>query len=150
MPGADPRSGQDPVNVLEEPIMTKPEGEVSEHLLITASRVTGTAVYNTDGDRIGHVEDLSIDKLTGEVRYALMSFGGFLGLGEHIHPLPWSVLKYDTGLDGYLLPLNRKQLEEAPSYTKDELEGFGGGDMGYRDSLFSYYGQFGAMPYWGL
>lgn len=130
--------------------MTKPKGEVSEHRLITAGRVTGTAVYNTDGERIGHVEDLSIDKLTGEVRYALMSFGGFLGLGERIHILPWSVLTYDVVQEGYKLPLDRAQLEVAPSYTKDELEGFGGGDMGYRDSLFSYYGQFGAMPYWGL
>lgn len=130
--------------------MTKPKGEVSEHLLITASRVMGTAVFNQADERIGHVEDLSIDKLTGEVRYALMSFGGFLGIGERVHPLPWSVLKYDTVREGYVLPMNRKQLEDAPSYTKDELEGFGGGDMMFRDSLFSYYGQFGAMPYWGL
>lgn len=130
--------------------MTKPKGEVAEHRLITASRVTGTAVFNGDGERIGHVEDLSIDKLTGEVRYALMSFGGFLGLGERIHVLPWSVLDYDTVREGYVLPMDRKQLEDAPSYTKAELEGFGGGDMLFRDSLFSYYGQFGAMPYWGL
>ena len=130
--------------------MTKPKGEVSEHRLITASRVTGTAVFNKSDERIGHVEDLSIDKLTGEVRYALLSFGGFLGIGERIHPLPWSVLKYDTVREGYVLPLDRAQLEAAPSYTKDELEGFGGGDMLFRDSLFSYYGQFGAMPYWGL
>ncbi len=130
--------------------MTKPTGEVSEHRLITASRVTGTAVFNGDGERIGHVEDLSIDKLTGEVRYALLSFGGFLGLGERIHPLPWSVLTYDTVREGYSLPLDTAQLKAAPSYTKDELEGFGGGDMLYREGLFSYYGQFGAMPYWGL
>ena len=130
--------------------MTKPKGEVSEHRLIVASRVTGTSVFNNSGERIGHVEDLSIDKLTGEVRYALMSFGGFLGLGERIHLLPWSVLTYDTVREGYSLPMDRAQLEAAPSYTKDELEGFGGGDTHYRDSLFSYYGQFGAMPYWGL
>lgn len=130
--------------------MTKPKDEVSEHRLIVASRVTGTAVFNSSDERIGHVEDLSIDKLTGEVRYALMSFGGFLGLGERIHVLPWSVLTYDTVREGYKLPMDRTQLESAPSYTKDELEGFGGGDMVYRDSLFSYYGQFGAMPYWGL
>jgi hypothetical protein len=130
--------------------MTTSKGEVSEHRLIVASRVTGTAVYNSSDERIGHVEDLSIDKLTGEVRYALMSFGGFLGLGERIHVLPWSVLTYDTVREGYKLPMDRAQLEAAPSYTKDELEGFGGGDTVYRDSLFSYYGQFGAMPYWGL
>lgn len=101
--------------------------DTSDHILITASRVDGTPVFNDKGERIGHVHDLSIDKQTGQVRYALMSFGGFLGLGARIHPMPWSVLNYDTA-----------------------LEGFGAGDKVYRDALFSYYGQWSAMPYWGL
>jgi sporulation protein YlmC with PRC-barrel domain len=122
----------------------------SEHKLITASRVSGTPVLNREGQRIGHVEDLSIDKLTGQVRYALISFGGFLGVGARVHPVPWEVLDYEPALEGYVVPLTREALEKAPSYLKDELEGFGDGDKIYRDSLFSYYGQYGAMPYWGL
>ena len=100
--------------------------------------------------QLGHVEDLSIDKLTGQVRYALISFGGFLGVGARVHPVPWEVLDYEPALEGYVVPLTREALEKAPSYLKDELEGFGDGDKIYRDSLFSYYGQYGAMPYWGL
>lgn len=124
--------------------------ETSEHKLITASRVAGTPVLNREGERIGHVDDLSIDKLSGQVRYALIAFGGVLGVGARLHPVPWDVLDYEPALEGYVLPLTKAELEKAPSYLKDELEGFGDGDKIYRDSLFSYYGQWGAMPYWGL
>ena len=124
--------------------------DTSEHILITASRVDGTPVFNGEGDPVGHVQDLSIDKKSGQVRYALISFGGFLGIGSRIHPVPWSVLNYEPALKGYVVPLTRAELEKAPSYAPDEIEGFGGGDKLYRDGLFSYYGQYGAMPYWGL
>jgi hypothetical protein len=119
--------------------------QTSTHPLITAKRVTGTAVYNAAGERIGHIEDLSIHKVTGQVIYALMSFGGFLGLGEKLHPLPWSVLDYDTDKDGYVVPLDKAELESAPSYGKDELDSLGG----EREvSLFAYYAPYGATPYW--
>lgn len=120
----------------------------SEHSLITAGRVTGTPVFNRDGDRVGHIEDLSVDKVSGQVRYALMSFGGFLGIGERIHPLPWQVLNYEPQKGGYVVPLNKAELEKAPSYTPGELEAFGAGDHSYRDLLFAYYGPYGATPYW--
>jgi sporulation protein YlmC with PRC-barrel domain len=121
--------------------------ETPHHHLITARRVDGTPVFNAAGDKIGHVDDLSIDKITGEVRYALISFGGFLGIGEKFHPLPWSVLDYDTDKSGYVVPLNKAALEAAPSYTRDELDQFGGEDRAYRDQLFGYYGAYGAAPY---
>ena len=120
----------------------------ADHTLITAHRVTDTPVFNLEGKRIGRIEDLSIDKTSGQVRYALLSFGGFLGIGERYHPLPWSVLDYDTEKNGYVLPLNKAQLENAPSYEKSELEAFGDGDQSYRDSLYAYYGAYGASPYW--
>jgi sporulation protein YlmC with PRC-barrel domain len=66
--------------------------DTPEHELIVASRVKGAAVYNGAGERIGHIEDLSIDKTSGVVRYALLSAGGFLGIGDKLHPLPWAVL----------------------------------------------------------
>lgn len=122
--------------------------ETSTHTLITASRVDGTPVVNPEGERIGHITDLSIDKVSGQVIYALLSFGGVLGIGERIHPLPWKVLDYDTEKDGYVLPLTKAQLEAAPSYGKNELEAFGGGDRSYRDSIFEYYATYGATPYW--
>ena len=122
--------------------------ETSHHDLITAGRVNGTPVVNLAGERIGHIDDLSIDKVSGEVRYALLSFGGFLGIGERFHPLPWTVLKYDTKRDGYVVPLEKAQLAAAPTYTKGELEAFGAGDRDYRERLFEYYAPYGAAPYW--
>lgn len=120
----------------------------SDHALITSSRVKSSDVYNTAGERIGHVEDLSIEKVSGQVRYALMSFGGFLGIGDKLHPLPWQVLRYDTGKDGYVVPLDKAALSNAPSYSSEELQGFGGADASYRQGLFQYYAPYGATPYW--
>lgn len=118
------------------------------HPLIMAHRVNGTPVFNPQGDRIGHIEDLSIDKRSGEVIYALLSFGGFLGIGERFHPLPWSVLDYDPDKGGFVLPMTKDELHKAPSYTKDELHAFGGEDRSYREALYAYYGPYGATPYW--
>lgn len=101
----------------------------SHHALITASRVSGTPVFNRAGQRIGHIEDLSIDKVTGQVRYALLAFGGFLGIGDRFHPLPWSVLEYHTEKNGYVVPLEKPELEQSPHFSKDELETFGAGDQ---------------------
>lgn len=120
----------------------------ANHDLIVASRVTDTGVYNLQGERIGHVEDISIDRASGQVRYVLMSFGGFLGLGDRIHPLPWSVLTFDTARNGYVIPLDADQLADAPHYTAMELAAYGGQDVDYRDNIMRYYAPFGAMPYW--
>ena len=122
--------------------------EPSKHNLITSDRVNGTPVFDLAGERIGHVDNLSVDKVSGQVRYALLSFGGFLGIGERFHPLPWAVLTYDPDQGGYVVPLDKTQLQAAPSYTKAELEAFGAGDQNYRETLVDYYGRYGAAPYW--
>ena len=87
--------------------------------LISSRRVEGTDVYNSRGDHLGTIEHVMIDKLTGQVSYAVMSFGGFLGIGEKYHPLPWQVLEYDTSKGGYIveaflprLPQIRARLDE--------------------------------------
>src|SRR5579864_6957357 len=85
--------------------------------LISSDKVVGTAVYNRQGEHLGSVYNLMVDKISGQVAYAVMSFGGFLGIGESYHPLPWRVLKYDTRLRGYVVDLDRSRLEKAPSYT---------------------------------
>ena len=84
---------------------------------ISSSKVAGTAVYNANGDKLGSIDDVIIDIVSGQVRYAALEFGGFLGVGTDRYPLPWSMLKYDTGLDGYVVPLKKEQLEKAPRYT---------------------------------
>jgi len=122
------------------------DNDVSNHDLILAGRVTDAAVFNKAGERIGHVEDLSIEKASGRVLYAILSFGGFLGLGEHLHPLPWSILEFDTALNGYVVPMDRAALEAAPSLDRKQLEELGAGDA-WRTRLFAYYGAYGAPPY---
>lgn len=88
--------------------------------IIASDKVEGTTVYNTAGDKIGSIDTLMIDKISGTVRYAVMEFGGFLGMGSDRYPLPWSVLKYDTSLGGYRVPLDKGQLENAPRYAQDQ------------------------------
>ena len=86
--------------------------------LIAAGKVDGTTVYNTKGEKLGNVDDIMLDKVSGRAIYAVMSFGGFLGMGESQHPLPWSQLKYDSGMGGYVVNLDKKKLETAPTYDR--------------------------------
>jgi PRC-barrel domain len=87
--------------------------------LIAADEVNGTNVYNMAGDKLGTVEDIMIDKISGRALYAVMSFGGFLGMGEKHHPLPWATLKYDAEEGGYMINLDKKQLMDAPNYDSN-------------------------------
>src|SRR6202795_1382682 len=83
--------------------------------LIAASKVNGTTVYNRAGEKLGSIYDIMLDKISGKAEYAIMSFGGFLGIGDRYHPLPWSVLRYDTSKGGYVVNLDRARLEGAPA-----------------------------------
>ncbi len=111
--------------------------------LIAADKVNGTAVYDRQGERLGTIEDLMLDKISGKVAYAVMSFGGFLGIGERYHPLPWSVLTYDTRLGGYVVDLDRARLEGAPTVAANEHVDWSDRDWGQR--VYDYYG---VPPYW--
>ncbi len=88
--------------------------------LIAADKVEGTNVYNLAGEKLGSVDDILIDKASGRAIYAIMSFGGFLGMGEKHHPLPWATLKYDAKKGGYVVNLDKKVLEDAPNYDSSE------------------------------
>lgn len=108
--------------------------------LIASNKVEGTAVYNRKGDRLGSVYNFMVDKRSGKIEYAVMSFGGFLGIGERYHPLPWSLLTYDTTQGGYLVDLDKDMLEKAPSYGMDQEPVF---DRTYGSTVYGYYG----VPY---
>ena len=110
--------------------------------LISSEKVAGTAVYNTAGEDIGSIHDIMLDKKSGNVAYAVMEFGGFLGIGSKFHPLPWSLLKYDTSKGGYVVNLDKQQLEGAPAYDTDVEPNWG---EEYDDKVYNYYG---AKPYW--
>jgi hypothetical protein len=111
--------------------------------LIAGDKVQGTTVYNTVGDNLGSIHDIMIDKKSGNVAYAIMSFGGFLGIGNEYRPLPWSVLKYDTNLGGYVVNLDKDRLEGAPAYDVDAEPEWG--DRDYETKIHDYYG---VGPYW--
>ena len=105
--------------------------------LIASDKVEGTAVYNRKGERLGDVHNLMVDKYSGQVAYAVMSFGGFLGIGESYHPLPWKALTYDRRLGGYVVDVDKDRLEQAPRYGADE-DPFADPDYGRR--LDDFYG----------
>jgi len=113
----------------------------STHSLIASDRVEGTRVYGADGRHIGSIERLIIGKLDGRVAYAVLSFGGFLGIGHDHYPLPWEKLNYDTQLDGYRIDLTKEQIEGAPSYADDD-------DSWYNDNGRRVYDYYGVPPYW--
>ena len=104
---------------------------------ISSSRVAGTAVYNPEGDKLGSIDDLVIDKVSGKVRYAALEFGGFLGMGTDRYPIPWGMLKYDTGLDGYVVPLEKERLENAPRYAPKSTPEY---TADYGRKVYDYYG----------
>ena len=105
--------------------------------VISSDKVEGSAVYNVNGDKLGSIDDLMIDKLSGQVRYAVMEFGGFLGMGTDRYPLPWSMLKYDTKFDGYVVPVDKSQLEKAPRYSPNETPDY---SDEYGRKVHDYYG----------
>ena len=104
---------------------------------ISSSKVEGTKVYNLQGDKLGSIDDLVIDKRSGQVRYAALEFGGFLGVGTDRYPLPWNMLKYDTDKDGYVVNVDKTQLDSAPRYTEDEAPTY---SDDYGRKVYDYYG----------
>jgi hypothetical protein len=87
--------------------------------LIGSDKVEGTAVYGSDDKKIGSVERVMIDKRTGQVSYAVLGFGGLLGIGNDHYPLPWNTLKYDERLGGYRTGITERVLKGAPKYADD-------------------------------
>ena len=111
--------------------------------LIGSDKVEGTAVYGTDQNKIGNVQRVMIDKMSGRVAYAVISFGGFLGVGEDYYPVPWSTLKYDTNLGGYVTGVTADSLKGAPSYSRSS-------DWEWsRENDRRVYQYYKAEPFWG-
>lgn len=105
--------------------------------LIASNRVEGTAVYDRAGERLGSISNLMIGKRTGQVEYAVLSFGGFLGLGNDHYPIPWRMLTYDVEKGGYVVDLDKERIENAPRYASDRQPLF---DETYGQTVYGYYG----------
>ena len=112
--------------------------------LIESDRVEGTTVYDRQGNNVGSIKRLMIEKLSGRVAYAVMSFGGFLGMGGEEHAIPWSKLTYDTRLDGYQTDISETQLQGAPAFSRDR--NWDWTDRSRERELHDYYR---APYYWG-
>ena len=113
------------------------------HAFIASDRVEGTSVYRSNGNKIGRIERLMIEKVSGKVAYAVMTFGGFLGIGEEHYPLPWSLLQYNAKLEGYEVDLDEKGLKDAPKYDKDHDRDWG--DRSKHENIHEHYG---VTPIW--
>jgi hypothetical protein len=117
----------------------------SPHKLIASDRVEGTAVCEPGtGKKIGTIQRVMIDKLSGKVAYAVLTFGGFLGLGQRHYPVPWAKLTYDPRLEAYVTDVTAEQLRNAPSYEADEK--FDWGDRKRETELHRLYR---TPTYWG-
>ena len=110
------------------------------HLLIASDRIEGTAVRRSNGEKVGKIERLMIDKVSGNIGYAVLSFGGLFGMGSHHYPLPWSILKYNTALDAYECDVTEELLLGSKTFEDT--------DFGDRVTVREFYNRYGAGPYW--
>jgi sporulation protein YlmC with PRC-barrel domain len=111
------------------------------HELVSSARVEGTPVFDPDGKKLGSVHSVMIHKTTGQVAYAVLSFGGFLGIGGHVYPIPWEMLTYDPHRNGYITTISQDQLAEAPSLRLD-------GSDRLKESEGPMYAYWDTSAYW--
>jgi hypothetical protein len=112
------------------------------HRFVASDRVEGTQVRRSDGTKIGTIERLMVDKLSGKVAYAVLGFGGFMGLGVKHFPVPWDRMKYAVALDAYEINLSDEELPRAPLFEGDEEF-----DWGYRDEVIGDLNFYRTPPY---
>ena len=111
--------------------------------VLAASTLAGDQVQNSAGEDLGKVDEIMIDIPAGKVAYAVLSFGGFLGMGNKLFAVPWNALKLDEDKKHFILDVDKKKLENAPGFDKDNWPDMADTSWGTR--IFSYYG---AEPYW--
>ena len=114
----------------------------AENRFLETSKVPGTSVYDGAHAEIGAVDDLIVDTVTGKVRYAVLSFGGFLGIGKNLYVVPWTALRWDSELDGYVTGITEEQLKSSPDV--DPLS------LGNRETESRLHENYGAPSYWDL
>ena len=119
------------------------DADVKEtHDLIASDKVEGTKVYDPRGEHIGSIERILVEKRSGKVSYAVLSFGGFIGIGHNHYPLPWARLSYDIKLDGFRTDVDEKQLRDSPEFSDDSWQS--------RDWETRVHEHYNVPPYWGL
>ena len=105
--------------------------------LISSDKVEGTPVFNRRSEKLGSIHTLMVDKESGQVQYAVMSFGGLLGMGSDYYPLPWDSLTYDPEVGGYVVDIDKETLKSAPHYQASDTPRY---DRAYGESIYGHYG----------
>jgi sporulation protein YlmC with PRC-barrel domain len=105
--------------------------------LIASNKVEGTAVYDRNGERMGSIYNFMVNKRSGEVEYAVLTFGGFMGMGRRYYPLPWDMLDYDIERGGYVVDMDEDDLHDAPSFKQGETPWR---NRDYSRYVYGYYG----------
>jgi len=105
--------------------------------LIASDKVEGTRVFSRTGERLGTVENFMVEKRSGRAEYAVLSFGGALGMGDRHYPIPWNMLTYDEDRGGYVVDLTERDLERAPSHRAGASPNY---DRSYEADIHGYYG----------
>ena len=111
--------------------------------IVDASKIIGCKVENTRDENLGKIEDLMLDLREGRVAYAVLSFGGFLGMGDKLFPVPMEALRFHADDRKCVLDVDKEKLKNAPGYTRDQLPD--ATDRGWTSQIFSHYGY---RPYW--
>jgi sporulation protein YlmC with PRC-barrel domain len=111
--------------------------------VLSASTLAGDHVRNPAGEDLGKVEEIMLDVSTGRVAYAVLSFGGFLGMGSKLFALPWDALTLDEDNHEFVLNVDKQKLENAPGFDKDNWPDMA--DTTWGSTIYSYYGK---QPYW--
>ncbi len=112
--------------------------------IVPASQVTGNQVQNLSGDKLGKIEDVMLDDASATIAYAVLSFGGFMGMGDKLFAVPWNALTLIEGEDYFLLDVEEEVLENAPGFEKDDWPDFA--DRRWGSDIHAHYG---TTPYWG-
>jgi len=111
--------------------------------LMAADTLTGDKVVNRQHEDLGTIEHLMIDVAKGRIAYAVLSFGGFLGIGDKLFAIPWSALTVDTGEEQFILDVDKKLLDRAPGFDKAHWPNMA--DRRWDAEVSAFYG---AKPYW--
>lgn len=106
--------------------------------LMGADTLIGNNVYNNKSESLGDIKEIMLDMRTGRVSYAVLEFGGFLGMGSKLFAVPWSVLKLDTVEKRFIFDVSKESLENAPGFEKDDWPNMA--DPAWEKGIHDYYG----------
>jgi sporulation protein YlmC with PRC-barrel domain len=114
-------------------------------IALSASTLIGDDVQNSKGEKLGKIEEIMLDLTAGRVLYAVLSFGGFLGIGDKLFAIPWEALIIDTAEEVVIFDIEKEVLEDAPGFDKDDWPAIAPEDDAWLVSVYEYYHY---DPYW--